>query len=143
MNYEETIEAARVLGLGEKDQYRVVDFHTIPKNKEGKYTKEQLREVEMIEGELITLLPEEHIYRNMNQIVMIQKVDSRQKDLDYDAQMTEIQQVVQKNIMERKKNITAWICSHIRPEVVCTLVTGEATLFQMYGAVISCCAANT
>ena len=24
-----------------------------------------------------------------------------------------------------------------------TLVTGEATLFQMYGAVISCCAANT
>mgnify|MGYP000423480931 FL=1 len=30
-----------------------------------------------------------------------------------------------------------------RPEVVCTLVTGEATLFQMYGAVISCCAANT
>ena len=59
----------------------------------------------MIEGELITLLPEEHIYRNMNQIVMIQKVDSRQKDLDYDAQMTEIQQVVQKNIMERKKNI--------------------------------------
>lgn len=105
LNYEETIEAARVLGLREKDQYRVVDFHTIPKNKEGKYTKEQLREVEMIEGELITLLPEEHIYRNMNQIVMIQKVDSRQKDLDYDAQMTEIQQVVQKNIMERKKNI--------------------------------------
>ena len=40
--------------------------------------------------------------------------------------------------MERKKNITAWICSHIRPEVVCTLVTGEATLLQMYGAVISC-----
>lgn len=99
------LRQSKSFGIKRKDQYRVVDFHTIPKNKEGKYTKEQLREVEMIEGELITLLPEEHIYRNMNQIVMIQKVDSRQKDLDYDAQMTEIQQVVQKNIMERKKNI--------------------------------------
>lgn len=105
LNYEETIDAARVLGLGEKDQYRVVDFHTIPKNKEGKYTKEQLREVELIEAELITLLPEEHIYRNMNQIVMIQKVDSKQKDLEYETQMSEIQQIVQKNIIERKKHI--------------------------------------
>ena len=30
-----------------------------------------------------------------------------------------------------------------RLEVVCTLVTGEDTLFLTYGAVISCCAANT
>lgn len=102
---EEITEAARVLGLNENEQYRVVDFHTISKNKEGKYTKEQLREVEMIEGEIITLLPDEHIYRNMDQIVMIQKVDSKQKDEEYEALMEEVQKVIQKNIIERKKNI--------------------------------------
>lgn len=105
LDHDETIEVASALGLKETEQYRVVDFHTIRKNKERKYTKEQLHEVELIEGELFTLLPREHIYRNMDQIVMIQKVDTRQEDSEYEEQMNEVQKVIQKDIISRKTDI--------------------------------------
>ena len=41
-------EAAAQLGMKESDTYRVVDFHTITKNVQRKYTKEQLHEVGVI-----------------------------------------------------------------------------------------------
>ena len=102
---KEMKDVADSLGLKETEKYRIVDFHTIPKNKEGKYTKEQLHEVEMIEGELLTLLPEEHIYRNMSQIIMIQKSYSEQSDAEYEQQMQEIQKVIQNSINARNKDI--------------------------------------
>ena len=43
-------------------------------------TKEQLHEVGVIVGELMYLLPDALIYRNMDQIVMIQQVDSNQTE---------------------------------------------------------------
>ena len=96
--------AAATLGLKKEDFYRVVEFHTIAKNSEGKYTEEQLHEVGVIEGELVHLLPKAHIYRNMDQIVMIQKVQSDQTEMEYQEEMEEIREIIEKSIRHRKKD---------------------------------------
>ena len=102
---KEMAEAAAQLGMKESDTYRVVAFHTITKNVQRKYTKEQLHEVGVIEGELMQLLPDALIYRNMDQIVMIQQVDSDQTELEYQKEMEEIEAVIQRIILYRKKAI--------------------------------------
>ena len=58
LSSKEMTEAAAQLGMKESDTYRVVDFHTITKNVQRKYTKEQLHEVGVIEGELMHLMPD-------------------------------------------------------------------------------------
>ena len=105
LSSKEMTEAAAQLGMKESDTYRVVDFHTIKKNVQRKYTKEQLHEVGVIEGELMHLLPDALIYRNMDQIVMIQQVDSNQTELEYQKEMEEIEEVIQQIILYRKKAI--------------------------------------
>ena len=104
LSSKEMTEAAAQLGMKESDTYRVVDFHTITKNVQRKYTKEQLHEVGVIEGELMHLLPDALIYRNMDQIVMIQQVDSDQTELEYQKEMEEVEDVIQRSILYRKKD---------------------------------------
>ena len=104
LSSKEMTEAAAQLGMKESDTYRVVDFHSIKKNVQRKYTKEQLHEVGVIEGELMHLLPDALIYRNMDQIVMIQQVDSDQTELEYQKEMEEIEDVIQRSILYRKKD---------------------------------------
>ena len=104
LSSKEMTEAAAQLGMKESDTYRVVDFHTIKNNVQSKYTKEQLHEVGVIEGELKHLLPDALIYRNMDQIVMIQQVDFDQTELEYQKEMEEIEEVIQRSILYRKKD---------------------------------------
>ena len=104
LSSKEMTEAAAQLGMKESDTYRVVDFHTIKKNAQRKYTKEQLQEVGVIVGELMHLLPDALIYRNMDQIVMIQQVDSNQTELEYQKEMEEIEEIIQQSILYRKKD---------------------------------------
>ena len=104
LSSKEMTEAAAQLGMKESDTYRVVDFHTIKKNVQRKYTKEQLHEVGVIEGELMNLLPDALIYRNMDQIVMIQQVDPNQTELEYQKEMEEVEDVIQRSILYRKKD---------------------------------------
>ena len=104
LSSKEMTEAAAQLGMKESDTYRVVDFHTITKNVQRKYTKEQLHEVGVIVGELMHLLPDALIYRNMDQIVMIQQVDSNQTELEYQKEMEEVEDVIQRSILYRKKD---------------------------------------
>ena len=104
LSSKEMTEAAAQLGMKESDTYRVVDFHTITKNVQRKYTKEQLHEVGVIVGELTYLLPDALIYRNMDQIVMIQQVDSDQTELEYQKEMEEVKDVIQRSILYRKKD---------------------------------------
>mgnify|MGYP001109373517 FL=1 len=104
LSSKEMTEAAAQLGMKESDTYRVVDFHTIKNNVQRKYTKEQLHEVGVIEGELMHLLPDALIYRNMDQIVMIQQVDSNQTELEYQKEMEEVEDVIQRSILYRKKD---------------------------------------
>ena len=100
---KEMKEAAVALGLRKESHYRVAEFHTITKNMEGKYTEEQLHEVGVIEGELVHLLPDAYVYRNMDQIVMIQKVNKEQTEIEFQKQMEEIYDVIQKSILHRNK----------------------------------------
>ena len=104
LSSKEMTEAAAQLGMKESDTYRVVDFHTIKNNVQSKYTKEQLQEVGVIVGELMYLLPDALIYRNMDQIVMIQQVDSNQTELEYQKEMEEVEDVIQRSILYRKKD---------------------------------------
>ena len=104
LSSKEMTEAAAQLGMKESDTYRVVDFHTIKNNVQSKYTKEQLHEVGVIESELKHLLPDALIYRNMDQIVMIQQVDFDQTELEYQKEMEEIEEVIQQSILYRKKD---------------------------------------
>ena len=104
LSSKEMTEAAAQLGMKENDTYRVVDFHTIKKNAQRKYTKEQLQEVGVIVGELMHLLPDALIYRNMDQIVMIQQVDPNQTELEYQKEMEEVEDVIQRSILYRKKD---------------------------------------
>ena len=104
LSSKEMTKAAAQLGMKESDTYRVVDFHTIKNNVQSKYTKEQLHEVGVIEGELKHLLPDALIYRNMDQIVMIQQVDSEQTELEYQKEMEEVEDVIQRSIFYRKKD---------------------------------------
>ena len=104
LSSKEMTEAAAQLGMKESDTYRVVDFHTIKKNVQRKYTKEQLQEVGVIVGELMYLLPDALIYRNMDQIVMIQQVDSNQTEVEYQKEMEEVEDVIQRSILYRKKD---------------------------------------
>ena len=104
LSSKEMTEAAAQLGMKESDTYRVVDFHTIKKNVQSKYTKEQLHEVGVIVSELKHLLPDALIYRNMDQIVMIQQVDSNQTELEYQKEMEEVENVIQRSILYRKKD---------------------------------------
>lgn len=104
LSSKEMTEAASQLGMKESDTYRVVDFHTIKKNVQRKYTKEQLQEVGVIVDELMYLLPDAIIYRNMDQIVMIQQVDSNQTELEYQKEMEEVEDVIQRSILYRKKD---------------------------------------
>ncbi len=104
LSSKEMTEAALQLGMKESDTYRVVDFHTIKKNVQRKYTKEQLQEVGVIVSELMHLLPDALIYRNMDQIVMIQRVDSNQTELEYQKEMEEVEDVIQRSILYRKKD---------------------------------------
>ena len=110
LSSKEMTEAAAQLGMKESDTYRVVDFHTITKNVQRKYTKEQLHEVGVIVGELMYLLPDALIYRNMDQIVMIQQVDSNQTELEYQKEMEEVEDVIQRSILYRKKDTDFQIC---------------------------------
>ena len=103
LDEKEMDAAASALGLKKTDSYRVVDFHTIAKNVERKYTEEQLHEVGVIEGELVHLLPGAHIYRNMDQIVMIQKVSTEQTEIDYQKKMEDVRDVIQASIRHREK----------------------------------------
>ena len=104
LSSKEMTEAAAQLGMKESDTYRVVDFHTIKNNVQSKYTKEQLHEVDVIEGELKHLLPDALIYRNMDQIVMIQQVDSNQTELEYQKEIEKVEDVIQRSIFYRKKD---------------------------------------
>lgn len=96
-------DVAHMLNLKDTAQYCVVSFHTIPKNKQGHYTAVQLEEVGVIEGEIQELLPDEHIYRNLNQIVCIHEIRPGETQSSFREEMDKLYETVQKQILHRKK----------------------------------------
>ena len=100
---DELNKAAHMLKLKEAAQYCVVSFHTISNNSEDYYTKEELEEIGVIEGEIQRLLPDEHIYRNRNQIVCIHEIKPGETQAGFREEMEKLYQTVQKQIFHRNK----------------------------------------
>lgn len=100
---DELSKAARMLKLKDTAQYCVVSFHTISSNSEDYYTKEELEEIGVIEGEIQRLLPDEHIYRNLNQIVCIHEIKPGETQAGFREEMEKLYQTVQKQIFHRNK----------------------------------------
>ena len=100
---DELSKAARMLKLKDTAQYCVVSFHTISSNSEDYYTKEELEEIGVIEGEIQRLLPDEHIYRNLNQIVCIHEIKHGETQAGFREEMEKLYQTVQKQIFHRNK----------------------------------------
>ena len=107
---DELSKAAGMLKLKDTAQYCVVSFHTISSNSEDYYTKEELEEIGVIEGEIQRLLPDEHIYRNLNQIVCIHEIKPGETQAGFREEMEKLYQTVQKQIFHRNlygdKNIS-------------------------------------
>lgn len=95
---DELSKAAGMLKLKDTAQYCVVSFHTISSNSEDYYTKEELEEIGVIEGEIQRLLPDEHIYRNLNQIVCIHEIKPGETQAGFREEMEKLYQTVQKQI---------------------------------------------
>lgn len=100
---DELSKAARMLKLKDTAQYCVVSFHTISNNSEDYYTKEELEEIGVIEGEIQRLLPDEHIYRNRNQIVCIHEIKPGETQAGSREEMEKLYDTIQKQIIHRKK----------------------------------------
>lgn len=100
---DELSKAAGMLKLKDTAQYCVVSFHTISSNSEDYYTKEELEEIGVIEGEIQRLLPDEHIYRNLNQIVCIHEIKPGETQAGFREEMEKLYQTVQKQIFHRNK----------------------------------------
>ena len=66
-------------------------------------TKEELEEIGVIEGEIQRLLPDEHIYRNLNQIVCIHEIKPGETQAGFREEMEKLYQTVQKQIFHRNK----------------------------------------
>ena len=90
---DELSKAAGMLKLKDTAQYCVVSFHTISSNSEDYYTKEELEEIGVIEGEIQRLLPDEHIYRNLNQIVCIHEIKPGETQAGFREEMEKLLKV--------------------------------------------------
>lgn len=100
---DELNKAAHMLKLKEAAQYCVVSFHTISNNSEDYYTKEELEEIGVIEGEIQRLLPDEHIYRNRNQIACIHEIKPGETQAGFREEMEKLYDTIQKQIIHRNK----------------------------------------
>ena len=104
LNYDDTTEAANMLNLKEDAYYRIVSFHSIPEDQKEKYSLEQLDEVDIIANEISMFYPKEHIYKNVSQIVMLQKMDSDKEDDASIRCLNELIDIVKKSISKRDQN---------------------------------------
>lgn len=105
LNETEVMAVAEVLGLKESESYRVVDFCIVPQDVEGTFTNEQLYEASIIENEITTLIPNAHTYKNLNEIVMIKKVDPSQQETEFQKGIRAFQETIQKDLRCRKKSL--------------------------------------
>ena len=97
--------AANILGIQKEQEYQVVLFQTLQEKEGERYTKEQLHEVGVIEGEIMTLKPDEFIIRNMDYIVMIEKVNAKLGQAYYQKEMEDLKKILEKSTRYRKKNV--------------------------------------
>lgn len=104
LSSEEEGEVANILGLNDTVDFRVVTFRLLPKNKNRRFTSEQLRQTEIVEKELLRDLPKKYTTSNTNQIIYIYKKDEQISNLQFRLKLEELQKSVQSNLDKRNAN---------------------------------------
>lgn len=104
LSSEEEDEAANILGLKDTDDLQVVTSRLLPKNKNGRFTSEQLRQTEIVEKELLHYLPKKYTTSNTNQIIYICKKDEQMSNLQLRLKIEELQKKIQSNLDKRNAN---------------------------------------
>lgn len=104
LSSEEEDEVANVLGLNDTDDFRVVTFRLLPKNKSERFTSEQLRQTEIVEKELLRNLPKKYTTSNTNQVIYIYKKDEQISKLQFRFRIEELQKNIQNNLDKRNAN---------------------------------------
>ena len=93
LSNDEENEVAGMLGLNDAEIYRVVTFRMDTMKNMGKFTNAQIKEIELVENEIIRYLPREHIFSQTNQIVYIHRETEQETGLEF-----------RKNCSKRYKN---------------------------------------
>ena len=93
--------AVRLLGLNYEQKYQIIVFQT-KMDAHGRYDKEFLHEVGVIEGELRALFPGEMIFRNMERIVALHRVSEKETQIALQTKLEELQHTIQRAIQRRK-----------------------------------------
>ena len=91
-----------MLNLKEDAYYRVVSFHSIPEDQKEKYSLEQLDEVDIIADQISMFYPKDHIYKNVSQIVMLQKMDSDKEDDDSRKRLNETDRYCKEKYQQKR-----------------------------------------
>ena len=101
LSRKEMESAVRLLGLNYEQKYQIIVFQT-KMDAYGRYDKEFLHEVEVIEGELRALFPGEMIFRNMERIVALHRVSEKETQIALQIKLEELQHTIQRAIQRRK-----------------------------------------
>ena len=104
LSSEEEDEVANILGLNDTDDFCVVTFRLLPKNKSGRFTSDQLRQTEIVEKELLRDLPKKYTTSNTNQVIYIYKKDEQISKLQFRLKLEELQKKIQNNLDKRNAN---------------------------------------
>lgn len=83
LSNDEENEVAGMLGLNDAEIYRVVTFRMDTMKNMGKFTNAQIKEIELVENEIIRYLPREHIFSQTNQIVYIHRETEQETGLEF------------------------------------------------------------
>ena len=86
LSNDEENEVAGMLGLNDAEIYRVVTFRMDTMKNMGKFTNAQIKEIELVENEIIRYLPREHIFSQTNQIVYIHRETEQETGLQQTIQ---------------------------------------------------------
>lgn len=104
LSCEEEDEVANALGLKDTDDLRVVTFRLLSRNKNKRFTSEQLRQTEIVEKELLHDLSKKYTTSITNQIIYIHKKDEQISNLQFRLKLEELQKKIQSNLDKRNAN---------------------------------------
>lgn len=83
LSNDEENEVAGMLGLNDAEIYRVVTFRMDTMKNMGKFTNAQIKEIELVENEIIRYLPREHIFRKPTRLYISTEKRNRKQDWSF------------------------------------------------------------
>lgn len=91
-------EAPSVIGFGAIADHKEL---SIEGRHMGKFTNAQIKEIELVENEIIRYLPREHIFSQTNQIVYIHRETEQETGLEFRKKLEKLQQTIQEFLVNK------------------------------------------